>query len=210
MFLNISSLARWTGPPVGIARVEHALARAATARPGTLLCFWDARESRFRVLRSQWADIVLGWQGAADVPVANRSWLSRHRWFVALERIRLTVPVAAPFVAAVQDRLLALRPHGHRVRDADGRLRGDNQDEAMRAMLSIGAQTGPPIGVQKGPLSMAERLCCSALRSRRRRGAEQHRRSVGVGSCGRSALSVSPCRILGAGRWPRGRRDRGR
>ncbi len=120
LFLDISSLARWTGPPVGIARVEHALARAAATRPGTSLCFWDARGGNFRLLRSQWADIVLGWRGAVDVPAANRSWLSRHRWFAALERIRLTVPVAAPLVAAVQDRLLALRPHGHRVRDRDG------------------------------------------------------------------------------------------
>jgi len=118
----------------GRNRAGRARASAcSTARPGTLLCFWDARESRFRLLRSQWADIVLGWQGAVDVPVANRSWLSRHRWFAALERIRLTVPVVAPFVAEVQDRLLAFRPHGHRIRDADGRLRGDNQDEAMRA-----------------------------------------------------------------------------
>jgi glycosyltransferase involved in cell wall biosynthesis len=121
LFLDVSSLARWTGPPVGIARVESALARAALSRPNTALCFWDKRERRFRALRPEWTDLVLGWHGAIDVPAPNQSLFSRHRWFSALERLRLTVPRADPAISPLQDALLAMRPHGHRLRDATRR-----------------------------------------------------------------------------------------
>lgn len=120
LFLDVSSLARWTGPAVGIARVEHALARAASGRADTALCVWDKRERRFRALRPDWADVVLGWQGAVDEPAANQSLLSRQRWFSALERVRLNMPEAAGLAGALQDALLAVRRHGHHMRDAAG------------------------------------------------------------------------------------------
>lgn len=121
LLLDVSSLARWTGPPVGIARVEHALARAARTRPDTELCFWDKQAHVFRSLRPEWADTVLGWQGAIDVPAARQSPFSRQTLFTALERIRLTRPWAAPLAERAQDTLLAIRRHGHRLRDAQGR-----------------------------------------------------------------------------------------
>ena len=120
LLLDVSSLARWTGPPVGIARVEHALVQAARKRPDTALCFWDKHERRFRSLRPQWADLALSWHGAIDVPAPNQSLLSRHRWFAALERVRLTRPAAAGVAGALQDALLGLRRHGHHLRDAAG------------------------------------------------------------------------------------------
>ncbi|GAC1344275.1 MAG: hypothetical protein NVSMB18_21610 [Acetobacteraceae bacterium] len=149
LFLDVSSLARWTGPPVGIARVEHALARAARARPDTALCFWDARERRFRALRPEWLDRVLGWHAALDMPTANPSPLSRQRWFAALERVRLTRPRASPLAGALQDALLALRRHGHHIRDAAGQriahvppdlaLGGDAGIAAGDVLLSAGS-----------------------------------------------------------------------
>lgn len=120
LLLDVSSLARWTGPPVGIARVEHALARAARTRPHTTLCFWDKRAGQFRNLRPEWADTILGWHGAIDVPEPNQFAFSRHRLFAALEKIRLTRPTLAPAAERAQDTLLALRRHGHRLRDQAG------------------------------------------------------------------------------------------
>ena len=120
LVLDVSSLARWTGPPVGIARVEHALARAARTRPNTDLAFWDKRSAQFRRLRPEWAETILGWQGAIDIPASNQSPLSRQALFTALERIRLANPKLAKFAERAQDAILALRRHGHRLRDADG------------------------------------------------------------------------------------------
>jgi len=121
LFLDVSSLVRWTGPPVGIARVEHALARAARTRPDSQLCLWDQRERHWRSLRPDWADLVLDWNGAVDVLAANQSILSRQGWFSALERLRLLHPRAAALAGALQRALLAVRRHGHRLHDSEGR-----------------------------------------------------------------------------------------
>ena len=121
LLLDVSSLARWTGPPVGIARVEHALAEAAMHRPDTALCLWDKRDRVFRSLRPEWVSTVLGWSGAVDFPAPGQSLLSRHRLFGALERVRLAVPALAGLAGALQDALLSVRRHGHAVRDAAGR-----------------------------------------------------------------------------------------
>jgi glycosyltransferase involved in cell wall biosynthesis len=121
LLLDVSSLARWTGPPVGIARVEHALAQGAMQRADTTLCFWDKRERAFRSLRPEWAATVLGWYGAVDIPAPGQSLLSRHRWFSTLERMRLSVPAFAALAGALQDALLSVRRHGHTIRDAAGR-----------------------------------------------------------------------------------------
>ena len=122
LLLDVSSLARWTGPPVGITRVEHALAAAARLRPRTELVFWDRRNDRFRHLAPAWLDTLLGWSGAIDIPDPSQSALSRHRLFAALERVRLTRPTLAGAAERAQDALLALRPHGHRLRDAGRRI----------------------------------------------------------------------------------------
>lgn len=121
LLLDVSSLARWTGPPVGIARVEHALATAARARPDTDLVFWHKPTGQFRRLNPAWAETVLGWTGAIDLQDPNQSPLSRHRLFAPLEKIRLTRPALARAAERLQEAILALRPHGHRLRAANGR-----------------------------------------------------------------------------------------
>lgn len=121
LLLDLSSLARWIGPPVGIARVEHALAQAAARRPGTERIIWHKPSQTFRRLDPEWADAILGFAAALDVPAPNQSPLSRHALFTALERARLTHPRLAKLAERAQDAILALRPHGHRLRDAQGR-----------------------------------------------------------------------------------------
>lgn len=140
LFLDISSLARWTGPPVGITRVEHALARAASGRSDTTLVVWDRQEAAFRTLRPEWTDALLGWHAALDVPDPAQSVFSRHRLFAVLERVRLTDPRLASLAERAQDLLLALRPHGHRLRDAAGkRIAHLPPEMALGAPASLGA-----------------------------------------------------------------------
>jgi glycosyltransferase involved in cell wall biosynthesis len=141
LLLDISSLARWTGPPVGITRVEHALASAARRRPGTELIFWDKHKKAFRHLNPAWTDSILGWQAAIDVPEPGQSPLSRHRLFAALEKTRLTRPALATSVERLQAAILAIRPHGHRLRDAQGRrIAHLPPDMALAAPVRIGPE----------------------------------------------------------------------
>ncbi len=121
LLLDVSSLVRWTGPAVGIARVEHALAEAAMQRPDAALCIWAKQNRAFRSLRPEWASTVLGWSGVVDFPATGQSLLSRHRLFSELERVRLTVPALAGVAGVLQDALLSVRRHGHTIRDPRGR-----------------------------------------------------------------------------------------
>ncbi|MFT8242526.1 glycosyltransferase family 4 protein [Roseomonas sp. BN140053] len=130
LILDVSSLARWTGPPVGIARVEHALARRALRRPGTLLSFFDRAEGRFRSLKPEWAELVTGWLGAVDTGGEGRArsgWRalvpSRQPVVSWLERRRLLTrsPLLAGLADGLQRAILAPRRHGTPLRDAGGR-----------------------------------------------------------------------------------------
>lgn len=139
LVLDVSSLVRWTGPPVGITRVEHALARAARERPGTVLAVWDKQAQVFRFLNPTWTDALLGWQAALDVQDPRQSPFSRHRLFAALERIRLRHPGLGKLAERAQDALLALRPHGHRLRDASGnRIAYLPPDMALAGRITLG------------------------------------------------------------------------
>ncbi len=65
IILDISSIARWTGPAVGILRVEHALARYALAhRPDIVLSFYDKASATFRVVNPRWVRHLVSWDGA--------------------------------------------------------------------------------------------------------------------------------------------------
>jgi hypothetical protein len=55
IIFDISSIARWNGPAVGIARVEHALAtHALTHRPDIVLSIYDARSGFFHAVDPAW------------------------------------------------------------------------------------------------------------------------------------------------------------
>jgi len=99
LIFDVTSLARWVGPAVGIVRAEHALASYALRRQSEIvLSFCDAQTRAFRPLRREWAEIVTGWNGTTDfIHVDNRWQHSRlqkrlpsfYRAVAALERHRL-------------------------------------------------------------------------------------------------------------------------
>lgn len=111
LILDVSSIARWAGPAVGIARVEHELAAyVLNSRPDIILSFYDSTTDTFRVLRPEWANVVTGWRGTIDTVRADyrrhrrgwRRWLpSRYRAIMALERYR-AVTQSAPVVRCLE------------------------------------------------------------------------------------------------------------
>ena len=100
IIFDVSSIARWTGPAVGIARVENALAAYAMAhRPDIVLSIYDPGTGSFRRLKPEWAAQVIGWDASLEIlqfeyrrdrqRLRNRL-PSRYSMFMALERQRLT------------------------------------------------------------------------------------------------------------------------
>jgi len=129
LLLDVSSLLCWVGPPVGIARVEHALAMAALHRPNTELACYDPSTGRFRALNPVWRDRLLGWSAALDShrPLPERRGprllrSGRQPIVAALERLRLTTRHQAVADAAdrAQRAVLAIRPHRFSLTDAAG------------------------------------------------------------------------------------------
>ncbi len=65
MILDISSIARWRGPAVGILRVQQALAHFAIEhRPDIVLSVYDNAAGCFCAVNPRWAEHVVGWSGA--------------------------------------------------------------------------------------------------------------------------------------------------
>ncbi len=100
IILDISSIARWLGPPVGIMRTEHALARhALSKRPDILFSFYDKPTSSFLAIDPAWIERLIGWDHALDMVTLDvrrnlrglaRLRPSRYPPTMALERRRLT------------------------------------------------------------------------------------------------------------------------
>ena len=129
LIVDVSSIARWVGPAVGIVRVERELAAFAEAhRSDTVLSFYDPRIRQFRALRPRWKETVLGWHGAIEAGAFGtwkrpRPWLpSRGPMMQALERWRLKSPSRAGRLAAhqLQRLVLAGRRHEYPFAAADG------------------------------------------------------------------------------------------
>lgn len=122
IILDVSSLARWVGTPIGILRVEHALATYARAsRPDIVLAVYDPTIPAFRQVSPDWAGTVLGWDGAIDALSFDyrRHWPLLRRWrspryplLMALERHRLTAGSARlrRFIGWLQQALWLGRP----------------------------------------------------------------------------------------------------
>ena len=134
--LDVTNIARWTSPPVGILRVEQALARYALAHGSeTVLSFYDPESAAFLGVDSCWAEHVVGWDGGVSgrrgrlrslvptpyalVGVLNRMRSTRPHWVTAdqVDRVRRRLIAAShrrrqgfvPFRAAIGHRL-ALQP----------------------------------------------------------------------------------------------------
>lgn len=59
--LDISTLVRWSGPPVGIVRTEGELARWVKADcPGARFAVFDPSEKTYREVRARWLDAIIG------------------------------------------------------------------------------------------------------------------------------------------------------
>ncbi|WP_431285921.1 glycosyltransferase family 4 protein [Humitalea sp. 24SJ18S-53] len=139
---------RWSGPPVGIARVEAALATAVLARPDAVLAVFDREAAGFRLLNPTWQHALIGWSAhmeEQDDDPARRGWRawvpSRKPVVARLERWRLTWP--APFAAladAAQRALLGMRSHSTPVFDGAGqRVARLAPDLALADVLPLGA-----------------------------------------------------------------------
>jgi glycosyltransferase involved in cell wall biosynthesis len=133
LILDISTIARWSGPPVGIVRVEHQLAQHALRRwPEMVLAVYDARIRRLREARPAWRDKLAGLDAVIDTNTLDFRWrrprlrriLSpRYPLLMALQRLHLSGPAFLRGIAAwLQRRLLGAqaavppftRPDGQR------------------------------------------------------------------------------------------------
>lgn len=113
--VDVSSLVRWMGPPVGISRTEHALAQAVLESHDATLCLWDQQYGRFKGLNSKFIPVLIGWRGKIDTfrfdlalspprrGIRRLVPSARHPLIIGLERVRLTTK--SDFVARIADRL---------------------------------------------------------------------------------------------------------
>ncbi len=122
LILDISTLARFSGTPVGMIRVEHELAQhALSARPDITLAIYDPRTDELRELNQSWQAAVAGLDAVIDVNTLDnrtrrpawRNLLSpRYPVLMALQRLRLGDPAALRAVAEGLQRVLLGRPLG--------------------------------------------------------------------------------------------------
>jgi len=140
---DLTSAARWAGPPVGIVRVQRELAAYARRElPGAVFAVFDPRIMGFRRLAESWIDPVIGGRAALDAwalpdPTGGRrrrseavpSWLysalqARRTSLRALERLRLRR--SGSRLAGAADRLqrrLITRRYAPFMLEADGSRR---------------------------------------------------------------------------------------
>jgi glycosyltransferase involved in cell wall biosynthesis len=151
--VDVSSLVRWIGPPVGISRTEHAIAQAVLEIHDGTLCIWDQDCGYFKSLNPKFTQLLIGWRGKIDtfrlelaLGPPRRGFRRvvpsfRHPLVMALERVRLSAKSRA--VANVADRLqrIILRPLRNRfpLEDDQGRLTTVPYDLAVGQKLSLGS-----------------------------------------------------------------------
>lgn len=134
--LDVTSLVRWAGPPVGIVRVVHALAMALRDCCPEQLVAFDPASGEYRGLDRRWMDALLGWSGLVDRHLRQpfpRNLASRAGAVMSLERVRLTTRLA-PMADRLQRLILAPRPHQFPLEDQDG-----NRIANVPADLAFGA-----------------------------------------------------------------------
>jgi glycosyltransferase involved in cell wall biosynthesis len=127
--IDVSSLLHWTGPAVGMMRVEHEMAvRAGFTADDVDLCYYDVASKAYRSLQDRYARQLVGWSARLEQPSQARAgWRrllpDRARALMALERLRLTTRFQ--HVAALADKLqrflLSLRAHRFPLDDEQGR-----------------------------------------------------------------------------------------
>jgi glycosyltransferase involved in cell wall biosynthesis len=110
LILDISTIARWSGPPVGIVRVEHRLAQHVLRQwPEVVLAVYDARIRRLREVKPAWREKLAGLDAVIDTNTLDFRWrrprlrriLSfRYPLLMALQRLHLSSPAVLRGAAA--------------------------------------------------------------------------------------------------------------
>ncbi|HEY0439246.1 MAG TPA: glycosyltransferase [Xanthobacteraceae bacterium] len=137
LFLDISTLLRWTGPPVGILRMEAELARYALAH-GIGLVFFDPGRNQYReVLAGPARDVLAGelvvdTSHVRDPRPERRALLSRAAHAAAQELYPLRRPRRLAIMAI---ELLRLRLPSGRIRDAVEKVQTALFSERYRKLL---------------------------------------------------------------------------
>jgi glycosyltransferase involved in cell wall biosynthesis len=128
LIFDISSLARWTGAPVGIIRTQRELALwARRQRPDTLFAIFDSNLMRYRRVAEGHLDAFIGGEASLN------AWAMPDPTGVRARRSRR---VPAPVYAALQARRTSLRLL-ERVRLQPGRPRAARlADQAQRALIT--------------------------------------------------------------------------
>jgi glycosyltransferase involved in cell wall biosynthesis len=116
---DLTSSARWSGPPVGIVRVERELALWARQRPGTVFAFFDPAIMAYRTVKPRFVDAFIeggacfnDWglpdptglrvRRSAKVPRPLYAAMHAKRTLLRmLERVRLTT--SSPDLASLAD-----------------------------------------------------------------------------------------------------------
>jgi glycosyltransferase involved in cell wall biosynthesis len=148
LFVDMSSLARWSGPAVGMVRVEREVVRWAVDRGGAEPVVFDPCKGCFRELRNGWYARLSDWDEALDPAHGShrgpRRFLPRrYQLFLAMERRRLTSDSAS--VAARWDRaqrlLYRFRPGALVLDNGHGQRRSIvPTDLALGGTVAIGAE----------------------------------------------------------------------
>jgi glycosyltransferase involved in cell wall biosynthesis len=158
LILDISTLVRWTGPPVGMIRVESELCRAARQQHYPVeFAFYDPRGKVFRSLNPGWREALTGWHAAIDTygldyMIPRTGWRrllpSRLAILRRLERWRLLSrsPVPARVADLLQRATLSLKAHDFPFADADGN---------RISLIPIDLALGPAILPQPGDVILA-------------------------------------------------------
>jgi glycosyltransferase involved in cell wall biosynthesis len=133
LFLDVSTLARWTGPPTGMIRVESELHIAAKALGIDVEpVFFDPSIQAFRSLYGAVAEQLLGWYGAVDTYGMDYT-LTRSGWrrfvpsrlaivrYLERRRLRAGKSWVAWCADAMQRAILAVRANRFPLCGADGR-----------------------------------------------------------------------------------------
>lgn len=144
LLLDVSSLVRWLGPPTGMIRVEHELAKAAQGQAGITPVVFDKTAGGYRALRPQWAELILGPSATLDAGIApRRGWRRlvppRHGFVMMLERRRHRGGFAGRAANRLQQLLFAIPPRYPPMVDRDGnRLSLLPVDMALGAPIALG------------------------------------------------------------------------
>jgi glycosyltransferase involved in cell wall biosynthesis len=161
LVFDLSSAARWSGPPVGIVRVQRELGQwARRRRPDAVFAIYDPRSLTYRALSEPLVDAFLAGTASLNAwglpePTGRRkrrsawvprplydAWQIRRTLLRVLERVRLQSPSPWAVRAAdwVQRRLITRRYASSMI----------NPDGSRRPFLAPDEVFGPPIAFAPG------------------------------------------------------------